>query len=132
MSRPMSSHPTELELEILKIVWRRGASSVREVRGELAASAGRDLAHTTVITVMNIMTDKGYLKRARQGQGFVYTANAPENSTLGKMLRDLVNRAFGGSPVAAMLNLLETSDVSERELDELRELLARKARERRK
>lgn len=130
MSRPPSPHPTELELEILKILWRDGASSVRQVRDALQAH-GRKLAHTSVITVMNIMADKGYLKRSKKDAGFVYTARVARGATLGKMLRDLVDRAFGGSKAAAMLNLLETSDVTREELEQLNELIARKAREKR-
>ena len=130
MPRPPSPHPTELELEILKILWRDGARSVREVR-EALEDEGRKLAHTSVITVMNIMADKGYLKRSRKDTGFVYTTKVARGATLGKMLRDLVDRAFGGSKAAAMLNLLETSDVTREELDELRELISKKSKEKR-
>jgi BlaI family penicillinase repressor len=130
MSRPPSSHPTELELEILKIVWRDGPSTVRQVRDALEA-LGRKLAHTSVITMMNIMVDKDYLKRARKGSGFMYTAKVARGATLGRMLRDIVDRAFGGSGAAAMLNLLETSDVSQGELDQLRQLITQKSKEQR-
>jgi len=130
MPRPPSSHPTELELEILKIVWRDGRSSVRQVRDALEA-AGRKLAHTSVITVMNIMSDKGYLKRSKKEAGFVYAAKVSRGATLGKMLRDLVDRAFGGSGAAAMLNLLESNDVTREELDQLRDVIAKKSKEKR-
>jgi predicted transcriptional regulator len=130
MARPPTTHPTELELEILKILWRDGPLSVRQVRDALE-SQGRKLAHTSVITIMNIMAEKKYLKRSRKTSGFVYTARIAQGPTLGRMMRDLVDRAFGGSGTAAMVNLLETSDVSEDELNQLRDLIAQKAKEQR-
>jgi BlaI family penicillinase repressor len=128
--RTPSPHPTELELEILKVLWRDGPSPVRQVRAALEVQ-GRKLAHTSVITVMNIMTDKGYLRRSKKDAGFVYAPRIARGATLGKMLRDLVDRAFGGSGAAAVVNLLETSDVTPEELDQLRELIARKSKEKR-
>lgn len=128
MPRPASPHPTELELEILKILWREGALSGRQVRDALAV-AGRELALTSVITILNIMAGKGYVRRAKRQGVFAYRPKVARQSTLGKMLRDLVDRAFAGSAAAAMLHLLETSDVSDEELHQLRQLIARKAKE---
>lgn len=127
MPRPPSNHPTELELEILKIVWRDGASSGRHVRDAVAA-AGRDLAYTSVLTVMNIMARKGYLRRSRRREGFVYVARINRGRTLGRMMRDLVDRAFAGSPSAALLSLLETADLDSDELQRIRDVLDRKSR----
>lgn len=132
MARPPSQHPTELELEILKVLWRDGPAPVRHVRDALAAG-GRDLAYTSVMTVMNIMAlDKKSLRRAkdpRGGPGFVYHPKLAERPTTLRMLKDLIDRAFGGSAAAAMVNLLESSDVGDEELKQLREAIARKARE---
>lgn len=138
MARPASQHPTDLELEILKALWRLGPSPVRKVRDALAAgapgSAPRDLAYTSVMTVMTIMTQKGYLRRtkssstatSRADPGYVYHATVARESTTGRMLRDLVDRAFSGSTGAAVLNLLNTSDITPDELRQLRELIERK------
>ena len=123
MARPSSRHPTELELEILKILWRQGPLPVRQVRQALASS--RELAYTSVMTIMNIMVDKGYLARRKQGPSFVYRPRVSEKKTSGRMLKDLVNRVFDGSAVAVVVNLLETSDVDEQELEELRGILER-------
>lgn len=126
MSRPASKHPTEFELEILKILWRVGPASARTVVDAL----DRDLAYTSVVTIMNVMARKGYVKRVKQAPpaaGYVYKAVATEGKTVGSMLRDLVSRAFGNSPGAAALNLLETSDLSEDELAKIRALLDRRA-----
>ena len=131
MARPASQHPTGLELEMLKVLWRDGPRPVRHVREALAA-AGRDLAYTSVMTVMNIMADKGYVRRSRNtkdGGGYVYHPQVRERATTGRMLRDIVDRAFDGSAAAAMVNLLESADVSDGELKQLRELIQRKARQ---
>ena len=128
MPRPPSAHPTELELEMLKVIWRDGPSPGRRVR-EALARGGRDLAYTSVLTVMNIMTRKGYLRRTKRKEGFVYSARVGQGRTLSRMLRDLVDRAFAGSPGAAMLKLLETADLDADELRQIRELIERKSRE---
>ena len=133
MPRPPSQHPTDLELEILKIVWRRGPSTVRQVRDALAegapGSAPRKLAYTSVMTVMTIMTTKGYLRRTKADGSYVYHPTAARQSTVGRMLRDLVDRAFAGSTGAAVLNLLESSEITPDELRQLRDLIDRKARQ---
>lgn len=127
MSRPSSRHPTELELEILKIVWQRESVSVRDVRDALEGF--RDLAYTSVMTVMNIMAKKGYLNRKKQGKSFVYEAALSEKETSRGMLSDLMERLFHGSSKALMLNLLEIGDIDQDEIEELRTLIERKAKE---
>ncbi len=107
------------------------SSGIGHATADALAAAGRDLAYTSVMTVMNIMADKGYLRRSknpRDGGGFVYHPQVKEQATTGRMLRDLVDRAFDGSAAAAMLNLLESADVSDEELKQLRELIRRKAK----
>ncbi len=128
MARPTSKHPTELELEILKILWKQGSLSGREVRDALATRS-RDLAYTSVMTVMGIMEDKGYLRRKKQGNGYIYSARITENSTKKKMMGDMVKRLFSGSAAAAMVNLLESSEVSTEELEQLRKLIQDRERD---
>ena len=127
MARPSSKHPTELELEILKIIWRDGPSSVKEVRHALVSF--RRLATTSVMTIMNIMVDKGYLKRRKEGPAYVYHPRVSERATHRKMLKDLVKRVFDGSTSAAMVHLLESSDLNDSEIRTLRQLLKPKSRE---
>jgi len=127
MARPASKHPTELELMILKILWRDGPATVRTVREVLADQ--RDLAYTSVMTIMNIMKDKGYLKRAKQDGSYVYQPRISEQMTSRRMLGDLVDRVFDGSAMMVMLDLLETSDIDTEELKQLRTLIGRKAKE---
>jgi predicted transcriptional regulator len=127
MPRSASRHPTELELEILKVLWRTGPATVRRVRDELAAV--RDLAYTSVMTMMTIMVGKGYLKRTKDGRSFIYQATYHETKATKSMLQDIVDRLFGGSTAAVMQHLLETSDLDDEELKQIRSLINRKARE---
>jgi BlaI family transcriptional regulator, penicillinase repressor len=127
MPRHPSPHPTELELEILKILWRDGPCSVRDVRDTLVSF--RDLAYTSVMTMMNIMREKGYLKRKKEGGCYVYRARITKKSTAGRMLGDMVDRVFDGSAASLMVNLLETAEIDSEELKELRKRINRKAKE---
>ncbi|MFM9962449.1 MAG: BlaI/MecI/CopY family transcriptional regulator [Planctomycetaceae bacterium] len=128
MARPASKHPTELELEILKVVWKTEPATVRTVRDTLASV--RDLAYTTVMTVMSIMADKGYLKRKKDGRSFIYEAVYREQKASRTMLQDVIDRVFGGSTTAVLQHLLETSDIDDEELKQIRSLINRKTRER--
>ncbi len=128
MARNVSKHPTELELEILKVLWRTGPATVRQVRDELAAV--RDLAYTSVMTVMTIMADKGYVKRTKSGRSYVYQATYHEERASRSMLQDIIDRLFGGSTTAVMQHLLEVSEIDDDELKAIRALINRKSRER--
>jgi BlaI family transcriptional regulator, penicillinase repressor len=128
MAHPKSEHPTELELQILKILWRRSPMAVREVRDALAGQ-GRDLAHTSVITTLNVMTRKKYLKRSMQGNACLFQARVSRDEASKRMLSDVVRRVFDGSAKAAVLSLFECTDLDAAELDELRQLINQKAKE---
>ena len=127
MVRPPSRYPTELELEILKVLWEDGPSPVRHVRERLAPF--RKLAHNSVMTIMGIMAEKGYLRRRQEPSGYVYTANVKRANTLRNMLSDLVDRAFSGSRVDAILQLLDTSDLNAEDVARLRDEVNRKLKE---
>ncbi len=130
MARPPSRHPTELELEILKILWIEGPLAARDVRERLAAAEPpRDLAATSVVTMLNIMVDKGYLTRKKQKSVYVFRARVAEQNVSRGMLHDLVDRVFYGSATAVMLDLLETTDLSEEEIRQLRQMIRHKAKE---
>jgi len=131
MARPESEHPTELELEILKILWQESPLPVREVRARLE-TAGRVLTHSSVITMLNIMVRKGYLRRRKEGKAFHFFPKVEQRRVVGGIVGDLLARLFGGSPSALMLSLIETNDLDAEELAELRRLIAAKAKEVRK
>lgn len=129
MARPQSEHPTELELEILKILWEESPLLVRDIRAQLADQANRQLTHSSVVTMLNIMHRKGYVRRRKQGKSFLFTPKENRTRVTGRMVKDMLSKLFDGSPTALMLNLLESTDVDAEEYAELRALIARKAKE---
>ena len=123
MARPKQDQPTPAELEILKVLWERGTLSVREVL-ETLNSEGRERAYTTVMSLLNVMTEKGLLRRTPRGRAFLYTAKSPRERTLGQLLGDLLGRAFEGSPSALVAQLLDEANPTQQELDEIRKTIA--------
>jgi len=128
MPRPRSSHPTELELQILRILWDRSPLPVRAIRAALA-QGGRALAHTSVITTLGVMVRKEYLGRNKKGNAFLFWPAITREEVSDGMLSDIVHRVFDGSPTALMASLFNTSDVDSDEIEELRRLINRKAKE---
>lgn len=121
MARPKHDHPTPGELEVLKIIWRRGACTVRDVMEELNETRAR--AYTSVMSLLNVMADKGLLKRQAHGRAFLYSARVDEKKTLRRLVNDLVGRAFEGSASLLVGHLLEESRPSPEELDEIRQAI---------
>ena len=130
MPRPASEHPTDLELQILKILWEKSPRTVREVRDALAQQ-GRDLAHTSVITTLGTMVQKGQLQKLppQEGKAFRFAPLLAHEDVSSGMLGDLVSRVFDGSAEAVMLSLFDVTDLDESELARLRTLLNKKMRE---
>ena len=128
MSRPPSIQPTELELEFLKILWGAAPQLVREIREELA-KRGRDIAHTSVITTLNTMVEKKYLKRAKQGKAFLFSPRVTRQQVSSQMLGSVVDRVFDGSAKAVLLSLFDCAEIDSDELKELRKLINKKSRE---
>ena len=132
MARPASVHPTELELQILKILWEDSPLTVRQIRERLA-TLGRDIAHTSVITTTNTMIEKNQLKklRKREGKAFLLRPAVKRADVSHGILGDVVERVFDGSTAAVMLSLFDYADVDEAELKELRRIFNQKAKEQR-
>ena len=130
MARPNSEYPTELELRILKVLWDAEPMTVREVR-DVLASGGRDLAHTTVITMLGTMVDKGQIEKLEptQGKSFRFSPLIQRTDVSKGMLGDLIERVFDGSAEAVMLSLFDVKELDEEELTSLRKLLNKKMRE---
>ena len=122
MPRPRHEHPTPAELEVLKLLWERGPSSVREV-WEALRDQGRERAYTSVMSLMNVMAEKGLLGRKAQGRAFVYSARRGRERTLGGMVGDLWQRAFEGSATTLVSRLLDEAKPSPEELTEIRRLI---------
>ncbi len=132
MTRRSSGKPTELELLILKVLWDAGLPlPVREIRSRLAEN-GRDLAHTSVITMLNTMFDKRFLSRKKQANAFLFSPKVTRDEVSQRMLGDVVERVFDGSAAALMLSLFDCSDIDADEVKELRRLFNRKVKEQQK
>ena len=128
MARPASRHPTELELVILKVLWRQSPLLARDVQVALAEE-GRDLAKTTVITTLNTMVDKGYLRRKKRGNSFLFFPRVDAASVSERVLSDVVDRVFDGSTSAVLLKLFDVRDIDSGELKELRRIIDAKLKD---
>jgi BlaI family transcriptional regulator, penicillinase repressor len=122
MPRPREPQPTPGELEVLKVLWDRGASTVREVMEVLNQSRPR--AYTSVMSLLNVMTDKGLLAREPRGRAFAYRAKIGRERTQRRMLGNLLSRAFDGSASQLVAHLLDQSRPSDDELDAIRRAIA--------
>ena len=94
---------TSQELEIMKVVWKSGASTVRDVYEALLEH--RKIAYTTVMTMMNILEQKGYLKKSQKDRAYVYQATRPQKQVIRGMVREFVDRVFNGSAEPLLLHL---------------------------
>ena len=120
-SREPALRPTEAECNILNVIWNKKTATVREVFEDL--SQRQTIGHTTVLKFMQIMTEKGLLERDASIRPQVFSAAQPQQQTQKMMLRDLVDRAFAGSPGNLALQALSTRKSTPKELREIRALL---------
>src|ERR1700733_7472789 len=103
---------TKLELEIMQVVWRLGASNVSAVQ----AGLDQKLAYTTVQTMLNILHRKGKLKRKLQGRAYTYSATVTEAKALSHALRDVVDRMFGGSSEELVMSLIKSKQLDAKKI----------------
>ena len=115
--------PTDAELAILNVLWERGPSTVREVHDALSPT--HESGYTTVLKLMQIMTDKGLVDRDESQRAHVYTSRLGEQRTQRQLLGDLIDRAFGGSPAKLVMQALSASKASAEDLSAIRTLLDR-------
>lgn len=113
--------PSDGELAILRVLWHLGPSTVRDVHTEL--SKDRDMGYTTVLKLMQIMAEKGLVDRDESARSHVYRAAQGEQPTQAFLLKDLVQKAFGGSAKTLMVRALEAERASEADLDEIQRML---------
>jgi BlaI family transcriptional regulator, penicillinase repressor len=124
MPRRRSPQPTEVELAILRVLWEGGPSTVREVHAVLLEQRERqDTGYSTTLKMMQVMTDKGLLKRDESRRPQVYRPAVAEDETQRRMVDDLVRRVFGGSARKLVLRAVESEHVTPDELAEIRRLL---------
>ena len=111
------------ELAVMKVVWKKGSATVRDVYETLRE--GRPLAYTTVMTTMNILEAKGFLAKAREDRAFRYTPARSRQQVVGAMVKDFVNRVFDGAAQPLLLHLASSETLTAAERSELKRLIAK-------
>jgi predicted transcriptional regulator len=119
MAARMIPKPTPAELEILQVLWTRGPSTVREVAEEL----GRGSGYTTILKLMQIMAEKKLVKREEESRAHVYRAVMARRQMQARLVKDLVERAFGGSMLTMLQQAVSGGNASKEELRALRETI---------
>jgi predicted transcriptional regulator len=114
--------PSKLEMQVLSVLWERGASSVRDVLDVMPD--GKTRAYTTILSVMQVMEKKGLVSHSTEGNTHFYKARVSRQEVTGPLLRGLIRQVFGGSAATALQHLLAENDVSRSELDEIKEMIA--------
>ena len=121
MSNPDPSRPTDAELAILRVLWRRGASTVRQVCETLGQE--REIGYTTALKLMQIMTEKGLVERDESERTHVYQPRLTQEQTQQQLVGDLMEKAFGGSASQLVMQALAAKPASADELARIRQLL---------
>lgn len=121
MPRKRSPQPTEVELAILRVLWDRGPSSVREVHEVLQER--RDTGYSTTLKMMQVMFDKGLLTRDESRRPQLYAPSVPEEQTQRQIVDDLIHKVFGGSARKLVLRAVQSEHVTANELAEIRRIL---------
>jgi len=113
--------PTDAELEILQVLWQRGPSTVRDVHEELSGT--RQTGYTTVLKLMQIMTEKGLVSRDERQRAHVYHPGLPQDQTQRQLIGDLLDKAFEGSAAKLVMQALATKRASSDDLSEIKRLI---------
>ena len=121
MSKKPIQKPTGAELAILRVLWTRGSSTVRQIHDVLAER--RDFAYTTTLKLIQIMTEKGLTAREERGRVHLYSAVAGEEETQRRLVCDLLDRAFAGSAAKLMMQALALKRASPQELRDIQRVL---------
>ena len=119
---PAAPRPTDAELAILRVLWERGPSTVRQVHEVLVQRVG-PTAYTTALKLLQIMTEKGLVRRDESDRTHVYQARLSEEQTQRQLVRDLLDRAFGGSASKLVMQALNAKRATPEELGEIRKLI---------
>ena len=119
---PSAPRPTDAELAILRVLWERGPSTVRQVHEVLVGRVGQT-AYTTALKLLQIMTEKGLVRRDDTDRTHVFTPRLSEEQTQRQLVRDLLDRAFGGSASKLVMQALNARRATPEELGEIRKLI---------
>lgn len=118
--------PTNSELEILNVLWKRGPSTVREVHDEIAAR--RDVGYTTALKLLQLMAEKGLVRRDESARSHVYEAAVPEKRIKRHIVSEVMERVFDGSAANLVMQALSSRKASKEEIEQIRALLDKQSR----
>jgi len=121
--RPKTPTLTEQELEIMKVIWERDQATVRDVYESLLER--RKIAYTTVMTMMNILEQKKYLRKSAEDRAYIYRPAKPKTQVIKGMVREFVDRVFNGSAEPLLVHLIEDRKLSSKELDEITRMIGK-------
>ncbi|WP_158751200.1 BlaI/MecI/CopY family transcriptional regulator [Acidobacterium sp. S8] len=124
LKRQSLPKPTEGELELLRVLWEKGPATVRELHDEV--NLQRAVGYTSVLKILQIMTEKGLVEREESGKAHIYRSAASQEETQNQLLRDLSERLFSGSAAQLAMHALAMQPASAEELDEIRTLIEQK------
>ena len=131
MGRRKSSTFTEVELEFMQVIWAAGEVSTDHVL-EVLKGRGRKLSDGSIRKVLSILLQKGHLTRRREGRAFLYKPKVRKGQAHRKMVQDLVKRAFDGSASLMVAALFDSKDINERDMTEIKRLIAKHEKEEKK
>lgn len=123
MARPASSKPTEVELQILRVLWKSGGSTAREIHNALAQSESRETTYSTTVKMLSVLLDKGLVKRDESASPQIYRACSTQKATQRKMLGDLIDKVYDGSALSLVMQALSSRKSTPDELAEIRRIL---------
>jgi len=123
VARPTSSQPTQVELQILRILWQTGGATAREVHNALAEVELKDTTYSTTVKMLAVMLEKGLAKRDESISPQVYRAASSRQTTQRRMMRDLIDKVFDGSALSLVMQALSSRKASKEDLAVVRRLL---------
>jgi BlaI family penicillinase repressor len=123
MARPASTQPTEVELLILRILWKSGGSTAREVHNGLATIEARDTTYSTTVKMLSVLLEKELVKRDESVSPQVYRAASSQKATQRKMLGNLIEKVYDGSALSLVMQALSSTRATSEELAEIRRIV---------
>jgi predicted transcriptional regulator len=122
MPRKPSKTFTDKELEIMRVVWELGEASARDIQAQLPG----ERHYNTVLTIIRVLEKKGHLTHRNQGKSYIYRARQQPAKSRGHVVGHVIKQVFGGSATSLVLHLVETGDLTEDDLREIRQRLAKR------
>ncbi len=115
--------PTETELEILRVIWRRGPSTVRQVHKTISSESRTEVSYSTALKILQVKNQKGLVERDDSDRPQIYSAALPQEQTQKQLVKDLLKRAFGGSKRQLVMHALSDEEATDEDLAQIEQLL---------